>query len=124
MKRFSSLAAVFAVAALGLVGCDDGRADLDNSDPAATPPPSAVMKERMHEGAIKDGPSDPSGVPATGPTSPAGEALRNSLKEGPGSIKDAADPTENDAADPDAPGEDAGPGGKDGPADQNLPNGG
>lgn len=110
MKRASLLSATLAFGTLGFVGCDD-----DRSDDVPPAPPPAKMNEMMHEGAIKDDPTDPVGIPATAPASPtrpadrrAADDIRRSLKEGPGSIEDAADPTEDDAADPDAAGEDTG----------------
>ena len=100
MSRNTRFAAVLsAAAALGVLGCDEDR-DVTNAPP--TPPP-AKMHEMMHESAIKDSPSEKTGLPATRQSPPerpadlrADDDIRRALKEGPGELPDAATPADDD----------------------------
>ena len=92
-------AALAAAAALGVLGCDNDR---EVANPPPTPPP-AKMQEMMHESAIKDHPSEETGLPATRQSPPerppdlrADDDIRRALKEGPGELPDAATPADDD----------------------------
>ncbi len=100
MNSSNVLTTVIAATALGLLGCDNER-----EAPSQPEPSPSQMREMYHEGAIKDSPSERTGIPATtqstgpAPSSIAAEAVRNAAAESSEEQPDTADAPADDAAD-------------------------